>query len=286
MASGPLRPVRAAAGARAAARRHTSSIGALGRVIHGSGRAHRRARHRPVDPGGESAPARARARRPERPPPGRRSRRDLERDLAAAPRARARNRRRRAEGRPRAGRHARLRRPAPRGARREPLGRGLRPSVASLDDHARMLAALDSRAGPPAAPHAAAPDRARPRHQPRDRALTRSERVRGPSPRTGTTSRNSKRDTDAPRCRSVSSFLYAVRMSRRRQRTQEKLQRHAPRPRRGLPSSHGRSSARRTGSSGSPTPAARRPRRSGSAARRSTGCCRSSRRSSCPGGRS
>jgi hypothetical protein len=29
-----------------------------------------------------------------------------------------------------------------RGARREPLGRGLRPSVASLGDHARMLAAL------------------------------------------------------------------------------------------------------------------------------------------------
>ena len=30
-----------------------------------------------------------------------------------------------------------------RRASREPLGRGLRPSVASLDDHARMLAALD-----------------------------------------------------------------------------------------------------------------------------------------------
>jgi hypothetical protein len=30
-----------------------------------------------------------------------------------------------------------------RRARLEPLGRGLRPSVASLDDHARMLAALD-----------------------------------------------------------------------------------------------------------------------------------------------
>jgi hypothetical protein len=29
-----------------------------------------------------------------------------------------------------------------RRASREPLGRGLRPSVASLDDHARMLAAL------------------------------------------------------------------------------------------------------------------------------------------------
>lgn len=29
-----------------------------------------------------------------------------------------------------------------RGARREPLGHGLRPSVASLGDHARMLAAL------------------------------------------------------------------------------------------------------------------------------------------------
>jgi hypothetical protein len=28
-------------------------------------------------------------------------------------------------------------------ANREPLGRGLRPSVASIDDHARMLAALD-----------------------------------------------------------------------------------------------------------------------------------------------
>jgi hypothetical protein len=30
-----------------------------------------------------------------------------------------------------------------RDARREPLGRGLRPSVASVGDHARMLAALD-----------------------------------------------------------------------------------------------------------------------------------------------
>jgi hypothetical protein len=30
-----------------------------------------------------------------------------------------------------------------RGARREPLGRGVRPSVASIGDHARMLAALD-----------------------------------------------------------------------------------------------------------------------------------------------
>jgi hypothetical protein len=30
-----------------------------------------------------------------------------------------------------------------RGASREPLGRGVRPSVASLPDHARMLAALD-----------------------------------------------------------------------------------------------------------------------------------------------
>ena len=30
-----------------------------------------------------------------------------------------------------------------RHAKREPIGRGLRPSVASLDDHARMLAALD-----------------------------------------------------------------------------------------------------------------------------------------------
>jgi hypothetical protein len=30
-----------------------------------------------------------------------------------------------------------------RGATREPLGRGVRPSVASLGDHARMLAALD-----------------------------------------------------------------------------------------------------------------------------------------------
>ena len=30
-----------------------------------------------------------------------------------------------------------------RRARREPIGRGLRPSVASPDDHARMLAALD-----------------------------------------------------------------------------------------------------------------------------------------------
>jgi hypothetical protein len=30
-----------------------------------------------------------------------------------------------------------------RAARREPLGRGLRPSVASIGDHARMLAALD-----------------------------------------------------------------------------------------------------------------------------------------------
>ncbi len=30
-----------------------------------------------------------------------------------------------------------------RGASREPLGRGVRPSVASLADHARMLAALD-----------------------------------------------------------------------------------------------------------------------------------------------
>ena len=30
-----------------------------------------------------------------------------------------------------------------RRATREPLGRGLRPSVASLDDHARMLASLD-----------------------------------------------------------------------------------------------------------------------------------------------
>ena len=30
-----------------------------------------------------------------------------------------------------------------RRARREPLGRGLRPSVASIDDHARMLAALE-----------------------------------------------------------------------------------------------------------------------------------------------
>jgi hypothetical protein len=29
-----------------------------------------------------------------------------------------------------------------RRAVREPLGRGLRPSIASLDDHARMLAAL------------------------------------------------------------------------------------------------------------------------------------------------
>ena len=30
-----------------------------------------------------------------------------------------------------------------RGATREPLGRGVRPSVASIGDHARMLAALD-----------------------------------------------------------------------------------------------------------------------------------------------
>ena len=30
-----------------------------------------------------------------------------------------------------------------RHAKREPIGQGLRPSVASLDDHARMLAALD-----------------------------------------------------------------------------------------------------------------------------------------------
>jgi hypothetical protein len=30
-----------------------------------------------------------------------------------------------------------------RRANREPLGHGLRPSVASVDDHARMLAALD-----------------------------------------------------------------------------------------------------------------------------------------------
>ena len=30
-----------------------------------------------------------------------------------------------------------------RRATREPIGRGLRPSVASPDDHARMLAALD-----------------------------------------------------------------------------------------------------------------------------------------------
>jgi len=32
-----------------------------------------------------------------------------------------------------------------RGANREPLGRGVRPSVASLPDHARMLAALNRR---------------------------------------------------------------------------------------------------------------------------------------------
>jgi transposase len=58
------------------------------------------------------------------------------------------------------------------------------------------------------------------------------------------------------------------------------------RSRTGLPRTHGRSSARRAGSSGSPTPAVRRPRRSGSAARPSTGCFRSSRSSSCLGGRS
>jgi hypothetical protein len=84
-----------------------------------------------------------------------------------------------------------------RRAVREPLGHGLRPSIASVDDHARMLAALD-------------------REQDREplftiRRLIELEhqlhrglyiepwhpRRQGPA-RTGTTNLDSRRDTDAP----------------------------------------------------------------------------------------
>ena len=64
------------------------------------------------------------------------------RNLAGAG-GRAGDPRRRAQARPRAGGHARLRRPPPPRRPREPLGRGLRPQVASADDLARMLGALD-----------------------------------------------------------------------------------------------------------------------------------------------
>jgi Recombinase len=47
--------------------------------------------------------------------------------------------------------------------------------------------------------------------------------------RTATTEPNSKRDADAPRCKSVSSFVYVVSMSRRRlRRRTEKARRHTP----------------------------------------------------------
>ncbi len=152
-------------------------VGALGRVIHGSDELTDGLDIVPSTAGGEPAPARARTGRAERPPPGRQSAR-----LGARPRDASRcsssDRRRRAEGRPRAGRHARLRRsPPPRAAR---AARARPASLGRLARRPRAHARRPrSRAGPPAAPHAAAPARARPRHQPRDRALAGSERFRG-----------------------------------------------------------------------------------------------------------
>src|SRR5262245_26518078 len=61
-----------------------------------------------------------------------------------------------------------------RRASREPLGRGLRPRVASLDDHARMLAAARSRARPGSARGDTPPHRARSRAPPRPRPAHRT----------------------------------------------------------------------------------------------------------------
>ena len=83
-----------------------------------------------------------------------------------------------------------------RRARREPLGRGLRPSVASIDDHARMLAALDRAARPDRAPDRPPPDRARARAPPRSLDRTLTNAPSSPT-RTAATSLDSKRDTDA-----------------------------------------------------------------------------------------
>ena len=121
-------------------------IGALGRVLQGSGEITDGARHRAPRCSREPAPARAGPRGPERSPPGRQG-----------GGARARPRRRpMLELATDAGELKIVPEPAGtrgyddlrRGARREPIGQGLRPQVASVDDHARMLAVLARDAGP------------------------------------------------------------------------------------------------------------------------------------------
>ena len=119
-------------------------IGGLGRVIQGSPRAHRWHRHRPLDARGERAKARARAPEDLNATPHRRQTApDSTQDLAREEHLDRACQRTPASSRSSLRRRA-LADTTTSAARRtrEPLGSGLRPSIASLGDHARMLAAL------------------------------------------------------------------------------------------------------------------------------------------------
>ena len=176
-----------------------------------------------------------------------------------------------------------------RRAERPPLGQGLRPAVASLDDHARMLAALDREQD----------------HQPLATLQRLIELEQGLRRRP----RSSSDGSSAPPSRSLRTGIAGVTQmhpgaelspysvyactpcraaasndaQRRRVATSSRATGRADHSSLGTRPRRGSSCARRTTSNDSPTPAARPPRRSASVAPPSGGCSRTSKRSRCPG---
>ena len=115
-----------------------------------------------------------------------------------------------------------------RAATREPIGKGLRPRVASIADLARMLAALGREQDIRSLQQLRYLRELERGPEPRPGTLNRPN-VGSSLPRTGTITVGRKRDTDAPRCKYGSWFVYALYVSRRRlRRRSEKAQRHAP----------------------------------------------------------
>src|SRR5207302_673138 len=121
-------------------------------------------------------------------------------------RARAADRRRRVEDRPGAGRHPRLRRPAPGGQPR--AARPRRPAFGRLDrrpgPHARRT---QPRTRPRVAPHPAPPHRTRARTQPRPQPRTLTNET---APAYSNSENDGKRDADAPQVQTASTLLYGV----------------------------------------------------------------------------